>query len=303
MAGRTIPSLDVYGAIDESKLKKDLFEIAKNTGTYGTPDYDTGASRKLTLEQLASNIVTEGVGLIREVVPISYIANPSARTADNYETETITDDDDYKYFIFSVYGRYQTLPYSDSYVINLPTAPRDGFCIFARFDTNGASWNNFDDYAFASGYTYLITWDSTSGVWLYDRQKSLGARPEYIFLGGSNSLRQVQINAPNVYYIGCYATYADYLEVTLPPLDFAKGDIVEFILINDSTSSQRWKFKPYSGDVIANANNGTSYSPPLGIKKGTRFSFRAVRDTTTDSAVILTAQINGWFVENENIII
>jgi hypothetical protein len=52
MANKTIPQLDPYGSVDIAKVLKDLIEITLNTGTYGTPVYASGASRKLTIEQL-----------------------------------------------------------------------------------------------------------------------------------------------------------------------------------------------------------------------------------------------------------
>ena len=67
MANKTIPSLPIYGSQDSDKRKKDLIEITKNDGTYATPTYGTGASRKMSVEELktaldiTSQTVTDGI--------------------------------------------------------------------------------------------------------------------------------------------------------------------------------------------------------------------------------------------------
>ena len=49
---KEIQELDPYGSLDDSKKKKDLFEVSKNDGPYGSPNYPIGASRKITQEEL-----------------------------------------------------------------------------------------------------------------------------------------------------------------------------------------------------------------------------------------------------------
>ena len=67
MANKTIPGLPDYGSQDSDKIRKDLLEITKNDGTYAIPTYGTGASRKITVEELKSALaitsqtVTNGV--------------------------------------------------------------------------------------------------------------------------------------------------------------------------------------------------------------------------------------------------
>ena len=67
MANKTIPALPDYGSQDSDKIRKDLLEITKNDGTYASPTYGTGASRKITVEELKtalaiiSQTVTNGV--------------------------------------------------------------------------------------------------------------------------------------------------------------------------------------------------------------------------------------------------
>ena len=67
MANKTIPGLPDYGSQDSDKIRKDLLEITKNDGTYASPTYGTGASRKITVEELktalaiTSQTVTNGV--------------------------------------------------------------------------------------------------------------------------------------------------------------------------------------------------------------------------------------------------
>lgn len=53
---KKIKDLDSYGSSDLEKCLKDEFEVSKNEGTYGTPDYPIGSSRKLTLEELKRNL-------------------------------------------------------------------------------------------------------------------------------------------------------------------------------------------------------------------------------------------------------
>ena len=67
MANKTIPALPDYGSQDSDKIRKDLLEITKNDGTYASPSYPTGATRKITVEDLktalaiTSQTVTNGV--------------------------------------------------------------------------------------------------------------------------------------------------------------------------------------------------------------------------------------------------
>ena len=67
MANKTIPGLPDYGSQDSDKIRKDLLEVTKNDGTYASPTYGTGASRKITVEELktalaiTSQTVTNGV--------------------------------------------------------------------------------------------------------------------------------------------------------------------------------------------------------------------------------------------------
>jgi hypothetical protein len=66
MANKTIPALPDYGSQDSDKIRKDLLEITKNDGTYASPTYGTGATRKITVEDLktalaiTSQTVTNG---------------------------------------------------------------------------------------------------------------------------------------------------------------------------------------------------------------------------------------------------
>ena len=49
---KKIDELDSYGSVDSEKRKKDLFEVEKNEGTYLSPSYLVGGSRKITQEEL-----------------------------------------------------------------------------------------------------------------------------------------------------------------------------------------------------------------------------------------------------------
>ena len=67
MANKTIPNLPDYGSQDTDKIKKDLLEITKNDGTYASPSYPTGASRKITLEEFKTALDIE-TSLIKDIV-------------------------------------------------------------------------------------------------------------------------------------------------------------------------------------------------------------------------------------------
>ena len=67
MANKTIPNLPDYGSQDTDKIKKDLLEITKNDGTYASPSYPTGASRKITLEEFKTALAIE-TSLIKDIV-------------------------------------------------------------------------------------------------------------------------------------------------------------------------------------------------------------------------------------------
>jgi hypothetical protein len=80
MAGKRIEDLPAYGAIDTAKYKKDIYEVSKNSGTYGAPVYDPADSKQKTLEELAADIGA--------ILPGGYIP----LLEDNYLVVTQTDD-------------------------------------------------------------------------------------------------------------------------------------------------------------------------------------------------------------------
>jgi hypothetical protein len=53
---RRIDQLDPYLTVDISKATQDLYEVSKNTGTAGSPEYATGGSRKITAEKLRESL-------------------------------------------------------------------------------------------------------------------------------------------------------------------------------------------------------------------------------------------------------
>jgi len=53
---KKIPELDPYGSVNNPARLKDLYEVSKNIGTYGTPDYPVNSSRKITHEELVDGI-------------------------------------------------------------------------------------------------------------------------------------------------------------------------------------------------------------------------------------------------------
>jgi hypothetical protein len=77
---KRIEDLDIYGAVDITKVPKDILELSKNSGTYGSPVYDPADSKQITMEELSA--------LIGMIIPGGYIP----LLEENYIVVTLTDD-------------------------------------------------------------------------------------------------------------------------------------------------------------------------------------------------------------------
>lgn len=67
MPGKKISDLDVYDDVNTDKSRRDLLEISKNTGTYGSPTYATNGSRKITIEQLKETLFIKDINSYNQV--------------------------------------------------------------------------------------------------------------------------------------------------------------------------------------------------------------------------------------------
>lgn len=67
MPGKKIGDLDVYDDVNTDKSRRDLLEISKNTGTYGSPTYATNGSRKITIEQLKETLFIKDINSYNQV--------------------------------------------------------------------------------------------------------------------------------------------------------------------------------------------------------------------------------------------
>jgi hypothetical protein len=75
-----IEDLDPYDAVDPAKIAGDIYEVSKNSGTSGSPIYDTADSKRVRLDELAAMI---GLQLPGGYVPL---------LEESYLIVTLTDD-------------------------------------------------------------------------------------------------------------------------------------------------------------------------------------------------------------------
>lgn len=286
----TIPELTAYGSVDDDAKKKDLIEITKNSGTSGSPVYSTDASRKIPLDELKT-LLDISNGLVKSVEYIPVL--DSRKNTDTFTDVDITVDDDKKYFILEILGRPATNQTATGFNINFPVTPPNGFSIFICFITNWHSTNNFDEYKFASGFTYLCTYSEELEEWVYDKQKSITKfKNSYVWLFDTyNSFSFQCYEGGQTFYIKWVPSFSNgqTLFCTLPPLRYNIGETVEFVLMDDMPNvgniTERFKFIGWTGgdaihDLIIPANDGLyTYRPPLNLKKGSSFKFKAIWDT------------------------
>lgn len=77
--GKKIDQLDPYGAYDLDKMRKDIYEVSKNSGTSGAPVYADDGSRQIALENIAE--------LVALILPYFILTSPDGHrwkvTIDN----------------------------------------------------------------------------------------------------------------------------------------------------------------------------------------------------------------------------
>lgn len=297
--GFKIDELDDYGAVDNSAKLKDLIEISKNSGTYGTPVYATDGSRKVTLEEFSSML---GANFLTGVTTIQVLDGAST-ALDRYDTHIIDLVDRGKLLIFEVVDHRFSDSFECAFHLELPVAPPDGFAFFAQFDCIGASTNNFDEYRFSSGNTYLIVYDATNAVWNYSYFKNhTNGYAQHITTGqGVLEVSEKQVYNTGVFYIK-QSTYfgvdqTKSLKIILPPLLYNVGAKCTFVLDYDLLSSALIEFQAYNDGVMIDEirNVTTTYKLPFLCKKGTTLEFTAYYAPYTDSF----EKSNFWMLTNE----
>lgn len=79
MPGIRIEDLDAYGATDLDKMKGDIFEVSKNSGTSGAPVYLPADSHQVRLDELAE--------MVARILPYFVLVSPDGHhwkfTVDN----------------------------------------------------------------------------------------------------------------------------------------------------------------------------------------------------------------------------
>lgn len=306
-----IDELPIYGAIDNDAKKKDLYEVSKNEGTSDSPIYNTGGSRKITGDELISVL---SVANRREVATVTVLDSPPMHTSDTITDVEITEAQDNWYIKLEYISRIYTDFYFGAFNLVLPITPRNGFSIEVSFDTNGISTNNFDDFTFSSGYTYLITWSESDNKWLYDRQLNIqDHRIAYIFNSQSSGTQKAH-ESGQTYYIKLANSL--FYQIELPLLRLSIGQKVTFVLINNmgdpflfDETQRPITFKPQTDpltsadDVLIEANDGLNITPPPLCKKGSSWEFTAIYDiVATGEGGSSTNTEKGWYCESKIIL-
>lgn len=307
MAGVKIPDLTIYGSQDLAKSGKDLFEVAKNTGTFAAPVYSVNDSRRITLDELKSSL---NVAVGRSVTVIQVLQ--TSTNPDVYDL-TIVPADNNKYFRLESLTRWNTHNQfgTDLIYFNLilPVNPVNGFQIVVNFDTDRHNTNSFDNFTFSSGFTYMITWSETDSKWLYDRQKNITD-----FRNGA-ILNLTDLNAFQAgqdYYI--HTSFPDNdvitntMAIVLPKLNISVGETVSFTLLADvGTGTEFLSFNVQAGDAILEANTPqntpTRFVPPYGCKSGSYWKFLAFHDTITSFSPSASNILKYWKLIEERIIL
>lgn len=304
-----IDELPIYGAIDNDAKKKDLYEVEKNEGTSASPIYNTGGSRKITGDELISVL---SVANRREVATVTVLDSPPLHTSDTITDVEITEAQDNWYIKLEYISRIYTDFYFGAFNLVLPITPRNGFSIEVSFDTNGISTNNFDDFTFSSGYTYLITWSESDNKWLYDRQLNIqDHRIAYIFNSQSSGTQKAH-ESGQTYYIKLANSL--FYQIELPLLRLSIGQKTKFILHSDmeeffDQTERPITFKPQTDsftstyDVLIEANDGLNITPPPLCKKGSSWEFTAIYDiVATGEGGSPTNTEKGWYCESKIIL-
>lgn len=130
MANKTIPDLPVYGSFDASKARKDLFEVTKNNGTFGSPIYPVGASRKITGDEL--KVVLGMGGYIPLAGTEDLAGNIKGNTVDFYIERRSPDD------FGGAYTNYKRTGYGE-YETEIGASTGESGTTWLRFTTNEAT--------------------------------------------------------------------------------------------------------------------------------------------------------------------
>lgn len=305
-----IDELTAYGVVDVDARKKDLYEVSKNEGTSASPIYNTGGSRKITGDELKS---VNAIASRREVVTVTVLDSPPLHGSDTITDVEITEAQDNWYIKLEYISRIYTDWYFGAFNLVLPIAPRNGFSFQVNFDTNGVSTNDFDDFTFSSGFTYLITWSEVDEKWLYDKQANIqDHRVAYIFNGQNDAANMKAHEAGQTYYI--ILMEGVFYQIELPLLRLSIGQKIKFILHSDmeegfDETERPITFKPQEDtitsvdDVLIEANNGTFITPPPLCKKGSSWEFTAIYDiVATGEGGSSTNTEKGWYCESKIIL-
>jgi hypothetical protein len=303
-----INELPIYGAIDLDKAKKDLFEVSKNEGTFSTPVYNVGGSRKVTGDELITSL---GLSSIRESITVTVYDTISDGT--QVTDVNIGTNNDNDYFRLEIINRTYSDYFFNSFRLLLPVTPRNGFSFICSFDSNGTNTNNFDSYTFSSGFTYLITWSTSDNKWFYDKQKNVqDSKPSYVF-NYMNYLNPIPVyDAGQTYYLKWRQPV--YYALALPLLRLNCNEEITFILIEDmdvqfnDTDTPLTFTGSYDPVLLTNdnvyPNTGLNYVAPPMCKKGSSWTFKAVNDNVIISSFTLaTERLQGWYLTHSNIIL
>lgn len=307
-----IDELTAYGVVDTDARKKDLYEVSKNSGTSASPIYASGGSRKITSDELKS---VNKIQNLREVVTLTVLDPPPMHTSDTITDVEITEAHDNWYIKLEYISRIYTDKYFGAFNLVLPVEPRNGFSFQVNFDSNGVNTNNFDDFTFSSGFTYLITWSESDSKWLYDKQGNIqDRRVAYLFNDQDNASLMKAHEAGQTYYIEWGSNGKSIYFIELPLLRISVGQKIKFILNEDMVTlfdetERGINFKPQTDtvtstdDVLINANNGTYITPPPLCKKGSSWEFTAIYDRVAnqESGTTFTTK-KGWFCESKIIL-
>lgn len=207
----SIPELPVYGSVNEDAAKKDLIEITKNTGTSGSPVYDSGGSRKIPLDEF--KLIAGGKPRFFEKYEKWDLVISSLNGVDYYHNFTITPAMQGYYLQMHLNGsdgnNNQALIWGQNiaFKFNFTGTFPDGFCIRIQPLTLGGSKCNLFDYYLTSGKAYDFVYDLELDHWAVDElqnvcHKSSTYLPLY---GGSGDLFLTNSNHTYIFKIGDFS--------------------------------------------------------------------------------------------------
>lgn len=280
MAGYRIIDLPAYtGSETGGERLKNLIEIAKNQGTYGSPVYGTDASEYMNFEQLGNSLV--GTGLVRSVEHIALVITAGIWTGDTYFNQAITLADRGRYFKFEFVSRAITHFWEIGFILGLPVSPPDGFCFFASFEGMTASKNDFDDFRFSNGCIYLCVWAESESKWLFSVfANHTDAGVNRVIIGSLNGLPQTEkqvFDSERPTYLYYDYGYVGAFKLILPPIEYNIAKKVRFVLAENYLSTTNQLEFAGDGSEKVLGYESVNYKWPLGVKKGSTVSFEAVK--------------------------